>query len=60
GNLDARTGEGVIALFRQLHAEGMTLLIVTHEARVSHAASRVLVLRDGKLELDGASAMETE
>jgi putative ABC transport system ATP-binding protein len=60
GNLDARTGEGVIALFRQLHAEGMTLLIVTHEARVSHAASRVLVLREGKLELDGASAMETE
>jgi putative ABC transport system ATP-binding protein len=60
GNLDARTGAGVIALFRQLHAEGMTLLIVTHEARVSHAASRVLVLREGKLELDGASAMETE
>jgi len=49
GNLDAATGEGVIALFRELHAGGMTLLIVTHEARVSHAASRVLVLREGKL-----------
>src|SRR5256886_10209344 len=49
GNLDARTGEGVIDLFRQLHGEGMTLLIVTHEARDSHAATRVLVLREGVL-----------
>jgi putative ABC transport system ATP-binding protein len=49
GNLDAATGEGVIQLFRELHKEGMTLLIVTHEVRVSHAAGRVLVLRDGKL-----------
>jgi putative ABC transport system ATP-binding protein len=49
GNLDAQTGEGVIALFRTLHQEGMTLLIVTHEVRVSRAASRVLVLRDGTL-----------
>ena len=60
GNLDARTGEGVIDLFRQLHRDGMTLLIVTHEARVSHAAARVLVLRDGRLHVDGAEAMETE
>jgi putative ABC transport system ATP-binding protein len=60
GNLDARTGQGVIALFQQLHKDGMTLLIVTHEARVSHAASRVLVLREGKLDAEGAAAMETE
>ena len=60
GNLDARTGEGVIALFRELHQEGMTLLIVTHEARVSHAASRVLVLRDARLfPEDAARSMET-
>jgi putative ABC transport system ATP-binding protein len=60
GNLDARTGEGVIDLFRQLHREGMTLLIVTHEARVSHAATRVLVLRDGSLHTEGAEAVEAE
>ena len=59
GNLDARTGEEVIDLFRQLHREGMTLLIVTHEARVSHAADRVLVLRDGVLHVEGAEAVET-
>ena len=60
GNLDARTGEGVIDLFRQLHRDGMTLLIVTHEARVSHAANRVLVLREGVLQTEGAESMETE
>ncbi|HEX9574736.1 MAG TPA: ABC transporter ATP-binding protein [Myxococcales bacterium] len=49
GNLDARTGEGIIGLFRELHREGMTLLVVTHEVRVSRAASRVLVLREGAL-----------
>jgi len=49
GNLDAQTGEGVIELFRELHRGGMTLVIVTHEARVSRAASRVLLLREGVL-----------
>ncbi|MCA1826640.1 MAG: ABC transporter ATP-binding protein [Myxococcales bacterium] len=60
GNLDARTGEGVIALFKELHADGMTLLIVTHEARVSHAATRVLILREGRLGPEDAQhSMET-
>src|SRR5262249_62418730 len=60
GNLDAQTGEGVIGLFKELHADGMTLLIVTHEARVSHAATRVLVLRSGALAPEDAQhSMET-
>ena len=50
GNLDARTGAGIIDLFTQLHRAGTTLLIVTHEVRVSRAASRVLLLRRGRLE----------
>ncbi|GAC1342054.1 MAG: ABC transporter ATP-binding protein [Myxococcales bacterium] len=50
GNLDAATGHEIIQLFRDLHQGGMTLLIVTHEIRVSKAASRVLLLRDGMLE----------
>jgi putative ABC transport system ATP-binding protein len=52
GNLDARTGEGVIDLFRDLHRCGTTLLVVTHEKRMSSAASRVLVLRGGALAED--------
>ncbi len=49
GNLDARTGDEIIALFRALNQEGLTLLVVTHETRVSAAASRVLLLQDGRL-----------
>ena len=52
GNLDAQTGGGVIALFRDLHKDGITLVVVTHEARVSRAASRVLLLRDGTVTAD--------
>jgi putative ABC transport system ATP-binding protein len=52
GNLDAHTGQAVIDLFRGLHQDGMTLLVVTHEKRVSRAASRVLVLEGGVLRAD--------
>ena len=49
GNLDAATGAGVIALFEELHREGLTLLAVTHEERMSSAARRVLRLKEGRL-----------
>ena len=49
GNLDAVTGEEVIRLFAELAAEGMAVLVVTHEERVSRAAGRVLQLREGRL-----------
>ncbi len=49
GNLDAATGAGVISLFQELHREGLTLLAVTHEDRMSSAAKRVLRLKEGRL-----------
>jgi putative ABC transport system ATP-binding protein len=49
GNLDAVTGEGIIRLFADLAAAGLTVLVVTHEERVSRAASRVLHLSEGRL-----------
>ena len=49
GNLDAATGAGIIALFQELHREGLTLLAVTHEDRMSNAARRVLRLDRGRL-----------
>jgi putative ABC transport system ATP-binding protein len=49
GNLDAVTGEGIIRLFADLAAAGLTVLVVTHEERVSQAASRVLHLSEGRL-----------
>jgi putative ABC transport system ATP-binding protein len=49
GNLDAATGAEIISLFSSLNEEGLTVLAVTHEERVSAAARRVLRLREGKL-----------
>jgi putative ABC transport system ATP-binding protein len=50
GNLDAQTGAEVIDIFRRLvHDEGLTLIVVTHEDRVSRTAGRVLRLREGRL-----------
>ena len=49
GNLDARTGGEIIQLFQALNRDGLTVLVVTHEDRMSQAATRVLRLRDGKL-----------
>jgi putative ABC transport system ATP-binding protein len=49
GNLDAVTGEGIIRRFADLAAGGLTVLVVTHEERVSRAASRVLHLSEGRL-----------
>ncbi|HEU4735306.1 MAG TPA: ABC transporter ATP-binding protein [Kofleriaceae bacterium] len=50
GNLDSETGKEVIDFFRELNArDGVTLLIVTHERRVSSVAKRVIAMRDGVL-----------
>ena len=49
GNLDGTTGNEVIGLFAQLNAEGLTVLVVTHEERMSSAARRVLELKEGRL-----------
>ena len=49
GNLDSDTGQAIIELFQTLNRDGLTLLVVTHEDRVSRAASRVLRLDDGRL-----------
>jgi putative ABC transport system ATP-binding protein len=49
GNLDSTTTEEIIALFRQLHDDGQTIIIVTHEEDVAGNASRIVRLRDGRI-----------
>lgn len=50
GNLDVQTADEVIALFKSLNADGLTIVAVTHEDRLRAAASRVLTLTDGRLQ----------
>jgi putative ABC transport system ATP-binding protein len=51
GNLDTATGEEVMEIFRDLNkAEGVTIILITHEPEIASMAQRTLTLRDGKLE----------
>lgn len=52
GNLDSKTGTEIIALLDRLHAEGNTILLITHEADVAANAPRVINIRDGKVGSD--------
>ena len=50
GNLDEANEAIVVELFRKLHEEGTTLIVVTHDPEVAEVAQRTLVLRDGRLD----------
>jgi putative ABC transport system ATP-binding protein len=52
GNLDSKTGSEIMALFDQLHTEGQTIILVTHEADVAAHAQREIHLLDGSVESD--------
>ncbi len=52
GNLDSYTSDEVMRLFHELHAEGRTLVVVTHEPEVGQHAERVVRIRDGLVESD--------
>jgi len=48
GNLDSKTSEGIMQLFDEIHQDGNTLIVVTHEEEVAARAQKIIRLRDGK------------
>ena len=52
GNLDSKTGQEIMALFKRLHDAGNTIVLITHEQEVAEYAHRVIQLRDGQVERD--------
>jgi putative ABC transport system ATP-binding protein len=52
GNLDSKTSLDIMGLFQQLHDNGNTIIMVTHEDDIAHYAHRIIRLRDGLVESD--------
>ena len=55
GELDARTGQEIVALLGRLNADGTTIVVVTHDESLARAARRVVHMRDGVIERDEAA-----
>ncbi|MEJ2138266.1 MAG: ABC transporter ATP-binding protein [Gammaproteobacteria bacterium] len=55
GNLDTKTGVEIMRLFDELHSDGQTIILVTHEADIAEHAQREIFLRDGKVESDSGA-----
>ncbi|MGB2627681.1 MAG: ABC transporter ATP-binding protein [Candidatus Acidiferrum sp.] len=52
GNLDSKTGEEIMSLFENLHRQGNTIILVTHEMDVAQHAHRIIFIRDGQIASD--------
>ena len=49
GNLDSKSGKEVMEIFKELHAKGNTIILITHDSGVAAQAKRVIKIQDGKL-----------
>jgi putative ABC transport system ATP-binding protein len=54
GNLDSKTGDEIMSLFQNLHDQGNTIILVTHEHDIAQHAHRIIYIRDGKIASDEA------
>ena len=48
-NLDAHTGQEILHLLKRLHAQGQTIILVTHDAQTASQAERIIIMRDGRV-----------
>ena len=50
GNLDSKTGEEIMQIFKELHSEGRTIIMVTHDQGLAENCDRIIRLKDGRIE----------
>lgn len=56
GNLDSKHGAEIMTILRDLHKQGITIIIITHDAKIAEQADRVIEIRDGQLVQEGSHA----
>lgn len=49
GNLDSKTGDEILKLFHKIHAQGKTIIMVTHDVDIARQAQRIIFIHDGKI-----------
>lgn len=56
GNLDSKSGTEILSIFDHLHAQGLTIVLVTHDPDIGARAQRVIYIRDGEIDARGLAA----
>ncbi|MFA7370031.1 MAG: ABC transporter permease [Kiritimatiellales bacterium] len=59
GNLDSKSAKDIMSLFRALHRQGLTVVLVTHDIEVAEHADRIITIRDGEIQEDRRNATPT-
>jgi putative ABC transport system ATP-binding protein len=57
GNLDSQSGAEVVALLRELHASGTTVIVITHDREIARGLDRQVEMRDGRIAADTSAAV---
>jgi putative ABC transport system ATP-binding protein len=56
GNLDSKSGAEIMSIFRDLHNQGMTIVMVTHDAEIAALSERIVHIKDGQIDSDELNA----
>ena len=60
GNLDSKSGVEVMKMLKEIHAEGNTIVLITHDSDVAQQAQRVVRIADGQITSDGAATKDVK